>query len=1439
VLPKPGDAQLPYLHFQTKTCFCADGLVINQDTGWCVPGAPLPPKISTVSPESCSADGVETAKPIIPATGEKHYTHSDYEGGGPQGLTLERTYRSRWSVNGLVGFAANPGLGTSWAHNHSDALQVIASTSATLIQGNGSTSSFIWNTSTTSWTAASGTSTLATTVTPIAGYLLTRAEDDSTWQFDAAGKLLSKTERNGWVSSYSYVASGVGAGQLASVTNAFGRSISFAYNAAGQLVSATLPDGQTVGYVFDSALRLSAVVYAGNVSKTYLYEDSRWPHSVTGVVDERGIRLATVVYDAQGRAVESGYAGGADNYKVAYPAATNWASAKITDPLGTTRSYNYGSTLGKLTVTGADKPSGSGGSDAASRVQNASGLVDSETDFAGVLTMYTWDSTRRLPLSTTQAAGRPEALITSTQWHPTWRLPVLVTEPGKTTATTYDARGNAVSQTETDTSNGLGSTWAWKYTANNLVATQTGPLGHIWTFAYDTKGSRTSATNPLGQTTSYAYDNAGRLVQSTESSGLSTAYSYDLSGRITQISQSGSGITPEVTRYSYTAAGQLASATLPDGYQASYSYDAAQRLVGISDNRGNTTSYTLDGMGNRIREELKDPGGSIAWATSRVVNSLNRVSSIANAQGQSTQFGFDANGQAVRQTDPLGHSSSQTLDALRRPVATTLPDSSSTRTAWSALGDLASAQDPKGITTTYQRNAWGEVLVETSPDSGTTTYARDAAGNVSSRTDALGKTTTYQRDALGRPSTITLSNGTTQTLAYDAAGNLAQMVDASGSTSYQYDLLGRLVSKTQTVSDNPANPSSYTATTTYHPGGQIASLRYPSGLQVFYRLGTGSNIGQVAQIDVQEPGKNQPLQTWVTGLAYTALGQPKAWRWNSTDAANRSFDANGRMLSNEFASYSYDAAGRISSITQTLHSTAGPTPITWAAGYDNRDRLTSFTRAGNASQYSYDRNSNRLSAQDSTTSDTDLDGDFDAADLQRTTAQAHTIAQDSNRLLGFTQTNTAQRLNAQGNPVIATSSTQVHYSLDAAGNLTSDGLRSFGYDSNNRLSQVEIGQNTEASKVSYLHNALGQRVFKSEPQVAQTAPDEEELGTDFISWLKKNFNWLFAKAQQNATLGQSYVYADASLGSYNLLGEYGNGAAKGGGRIEYLWLPTDTGLAQLMGLYKGGRFYAVHTDHLGTPRSITDDANQVVWQWAYSAFGDNKPTGILKATANPKVAFTNQPTLLKATNPSIVMNLRFPGQYWDDESKLSYNYLRSYRAAQGRYDQADPIGLEGGWSRYSYVGGNPLGYSDPLGLYTEVIRWANSPGFTGSWGHISGNINGKNYSFAPGGWDTRYPTAQEYADRQKSPDIDREGRGIILDLSPLEEAKLASCLKKASNYQGFSNNCGNPWLQCLDEMGITYSGNRPAVLPEDVMKIIGSSKRAKGNTSYPGKRRLY
>ena len=298
-----------------------------------------------------------------------------------------------------------------------------------------------------------------------------------------------------------------------------------------------------------------------------------------------------------------------------------------------------------------------------------------------------------------------------------------------------------------------------------------------------------------------------------------------------------------------------------------------------------------------------------------------------------------------------------------------------------------------------------------------------------------------------------------------------------------------------------------------------------------------------------------------------------------------------------------------------------------------------------------------------------------------------------NRLLGFTQTMT----NTRGTRTLASINAQVRYGLDAAGNFTSDGLRSFAYDGAGRLAQVRIGLGSEEAGTRYFHNALGQRVFKSEPLAEQYAPDEEELGLDFIAWLKKGFGWLFDKAQANATLGQSFVYADAPLPEWALLGEYGNGGSKSAGRLEIIWLPTDDGGALPVGLYRNGRFYAVHPDHLGTPRLITDDANQPVWQWPYSAFGANKPTGILKATAKPKQAFTNEPVLLKATKPAITFNLRYPGQYFDEESNLSYNYFRSYQAAQGRYTQGDPIGLEGGLNRFGYGEGNALKFVDPTG----------------------------------------------------------------------------------------------------------------------------------------------
>jgi RHS repeat-associated protein len=108
----------------------------------------------------------------------------------------------------------------------------------------------------------------------------------------------------------------------------------------------------------------------------------------------------------------------------------------------------------------------------------------------------------------------------------------------------------------------------------------------------------------------------------------------------------------------------------------------------------------------------------------------------------------------------------------------------------------------------------------------------------------------------------------------------------------------------------------------------------------------------------------------------------------------------------------------------------------------------------------------------------------------------------------------------------------------------------------------------------------------------------------------------------------------------------------------------------------GSQCGMIHNDHLSTPQKMTDATGAVVWAADYKPFGEA--------------------TLTVST---ITNNLRFPGQYYDAETALLYNFARTYNPAFGRYIESDPLGIEAGKNHiYVYVENDPIMNSDPWGL---------------------------------------------------------------------------------------------------------------------------------------------
>jgi RHS repeat-associated protein len=587
-----------------------------------------------------------------------------------------------------------------------------------------------------------------------------------------------------------------------------------------------------------------------------------------------------------------------------------------------------------------------------------------------------------------------------------------------------------------------------------------------------------------------------------------------------------------------------------------------------------------------------------------------------------------------------------------------------TQYGYDRQGNRISITDPLRNVTTMGYDALNRPASSTDPYQKSTQTGYDALDQIRKITDPRNLVTNYDINNLGDRTALTSPDTGGRSASFDEAGNLIQQIDARGvAANHSYDELNRLT-RIEWQSGGKGAPQAVPNQYFYDQGengiGRLTGIADESGQTDFAYDLRGRMTSQVQTVN----SNGAPAQTQSFAVS---------WSWGKTGSTT------GHLTSLTYPSgnrieYGYDAAGRVQSII--LRANRNTTNLLTDIGYNDFSRVNSWNW-GNGSSYSrqfdldgrliryplgevsaggiirtlsYDAASRVRAISHSGQPDAGrLDQSFDYDNLHRLTqytasgqSQSYSYDASGNRTRlqqgNATYPNqidpASNRLQSVSGPGDAR-----NFSYDAEGNPQTDGVKSFEFAPNGRLRSVA----NLAGSTTYWYNALGQRVQK--------------IGANGF-------------AGQEITY---YVYDQAG----QLLGEYDRDGALLQETVYLDGMPVAV-LKQEQGSTVP---YYAYSDHLNTPRVITRASdNAMVWRWDQAdPFGAAQPNESLAGQAR------------------FVYNPRFPGQVYDAESGLYYNYFRDYDPQTGRYLTSDPIGLEGGINTYGYVLGNPLTYVDPNG----------------------------------------------------------------------------------------------------------------------------------------------
>lgn len=924
-------------------------------------------------------------------------------------------------------------------------------------------------------------------------------------------------------------------------------------------------------------------------------------------------------------------------------------------------------------------------------------------------TEFTYDAAQQL-----QTVATPDDMVLTYAYDAAHYLTSVTDNLGNRIEYDYDVMGNPMGIDTYDSVNALKRQVDYVYDLNSrLDSVSSG--GFITDVVHDLVGNLTSVTDPALASTQYVYDALNRLDQTIDAMTGLVDYEYDAHDNLTSVSAANGAVTTFV----YDGLDNLTQETSPDRGTITYTYDDAGNRVTKLDARGRLTTYTYDAL-NRLVLETFDGGTTVAYEYDVGVNAIGRLNKMTDASG-STTWTYNNFGETISKTQTIG------------TVALTA------RYGYNSRGKLTSMKLPSGRSVTYGYNAHLPNSVSVDGQSVLSGTVYEPFGPVSGWIWGNGSASSREFDLRGLVTNQTLA-GVNQNLRHDPAGRIIAATGESYDLGFGYDPLGRLTTFEAAENSSPhwlalaemdAPDNEYLQSVTVVPGEFSWTPTMPTTPGVYefrlFRTGGYERIATSDAVTVFAPG-TPPAGPSIDisaalaepGASITATmtagpGNARDWlalahrgdcdadyvQWiyvpSGSTTATWQVTMPTELGDYEFRLFRDNGFDRLAtSPTVTVSSTNPPPPdpslevsatsanpgvpvtATMTDGPGNAQDWLALVQAGAcrneflewvyvgagatsatwtidmpATEGDYEfrlfkDNGYTLLAESepvtvysataaiAVSNDEALPGETLTVTVPATlgipsgvlpAAQAMSYDANGNRS-SFTENGTSysysnqassNRLLSMAGPV------QKTYTYDAAGNVISDGIHSYGYDDRGRLVDVDSGS------AFYQYNGQGQRVKK-------------DNGT--------------------ATL---FVYDEAG----RLLGEYD---ASGMPIQEHVWF-DDAPVA----VVDGTTVHYVQTDHLGTPR-IVIDGQTVIWRWESDPFGS---TAAQEDPDGDMTAFT--------------YNLRFPGQYYDQETGLHYNYFRTYDPTTGRYLESDPIGLDGGLNTYGYALQNPLLYTDPTG----------------------------------------------------------------------------------------------------------------------------------------------